>query len=303
MALDLRSFAAGVRVTDGVYGTELQAGGPLEPGGCAELLNTENPAAVEAVARSYVEAGSDVIMTNTLMAHRFALAPYGAASRAAELAEAAARISRKAADGTDAKVFGSFGPSGKIVMMGEVSEGELAAAFAETAVALARGGAEAIVLETFNELAEAEIALKAVRAACDLPIVVSMAFAYGAERSATMMGSSPADLAAMAEANGAAAVGANCGVGPAGYLRVAKMLRAATGLPVWIKPNAGLPVVKDGKTTFPMGPGEFASFVPQLIAAGANFIGGCCGTRPEHIRAIRKAVDAYERPAPGGTVL
>ena len=249
------------------------------------------------MAAGYVEAGADVIMTNSLMAHRFGLEPYGAGDRGAELAEAAARIGTKAVEGTGVKVFGSFGPSGKIVMMDEVAREELAAAFAETAGALARGGAEGIVLETFNELAEAEIALKAVRSACDLPVIVSMAFAYGPEQSATMMGNTPAELAAMAETNCAAAVGANCGVGPDSYVRVAAMLRAATDLPIWIKPNAGLPVVADGVTRFPMGPAEFAAFVPQLIAAGANFIGGCCGTGPEHIRAIRDAVNESQGPA------
>ncbi len=288
--IDLKSFAATVRLADGVYGTELQAKGLLKPGECAELLNVDNSAAIKAVAQSYVKAGADVIMTNSLMAHRFGLEPFGLADRATELAEAAARIAKKATAGTDVKVFGSFGSTGKIVMMGDSPEEELLAAFAETADSLARGGADAIVLETFNELAEAEIALKAVKSACDLPVIVSMAFAYGPENSATMMGNTPADLAAMAEANDAAAVGANCGVGPAEYVRVAKMLRAATDLPIWIKPNAGLPVVADDVTTFPMGPEEFASFVPQLLAAGANFIGGCCGCGPEHIRTIRKAL-------------
>ena len=292
MTLDLRTFARKVRITDGVYGTELQAKGLLGPGECAELLNADKPAAVEAVARSYVEAGADVIMTNSLMAHRFGLEPYGATGRAAEIAEAAARIATKATEGTDVKVFGSFGSTGKIVMMGEVSQEELSASFAETTDALVRGGADAIVLETFNELAEAEIALKAVKSVCDLPVIVSMAFAYGPDNSATMMGNTPAGLTAMAEANAAAAVGANCGVGPGEYVRVAEMLRAATDLPIWIKPNAGLPVVKDGVTTFPMTPAEFATFVPQLTVAGANFIGGCCGCGPEHIRAIREAIGA-----------
>jgi len=289
MTFCLRTFAAKVRVTDGVYGTELQKKG-LATGGCPELMNAEHPEVVQALTRSYVEAGSDVVMTNSLGAHLFMLARYGVGERAAELAEAAATISKRAVEGTDVKVFGSFGPTGKIVMMGEVSEDELAATFAETAEALARGGADAIVLETFNELAEAEIALKAVKKACRLPVVVSMAFAYGPDKSATMMGETPEQLTKMAEAVGADAVGANCGVGPESYVQVAEMLAEATDLPIWIKPNAGLPVVQDGKTTFPMGPEEFASFVPQLIKAGANFIGGCCGTTPEHIRAIRRAV-------------
>ncbi len=290
MALDLKSYAAKVRVTDGVYGTQLypEALGTVA---CKELLNAVNPAVVEAVARSYVEAGSDVILTNSLCANRFMLDSYGVADRVAELAEAAAAISTRAARGTDVKVFGSLGPTGKVVMMEEVSEERFSAAFAETAEALAWGRAEAIVLETFNELAEAEIALKAVRKACDLPVVVCMSFAYGPDKTMTMMGNKPADLAAMAEANGAAAVGANCGIGPQPYVRVAQLLREATDLPIWIKPNAGLPQVKAGETLFPMGPAEFALFVPKLIQAGANFIGGCCGSTPDHIRAIRKAVD------------
>ena len=298
VTLDLRSYAARVRVTDGVYGTELQKLGLLA-GRCPEVLNAEDPAAVEAVARSYVEAGSDVIMTNSLGANRFVLAAYGLEDRAGELAEAAARISTRAAESTDAKVFGSFGPTGKIVMMGQTPEGDLFDAFAETVEALARGGAEAIVLETFNELAEAQIALKAAKRACRLPIVVSMAFAYGPDKAATMMGETPADLAAMAEADGADAVGANCGVGPDAHVRVARMLREATDLPIWIKPNAGLPVLQDGKTTFPMGPAELASYVPALLDAGASFLGGCCGTTPDHIRAIRRAVDQRQQRARG----
>ena len=293
MPLDLKRFAANVRVTDGVYGTEFHRKGLLPPGGCGELLNAENPAAVEAIARSYVQAGADVIMTNSLMSHRFGLAPYGLSARAAELAETAARIAVKAAQGTDTMVFGSFGPSGKIVMMGEVSEAELFAAFSETAGALAKGGVQAIVLETFNDLQEAEIALKAAKSVCNLPVVISLAFAYGPNKTATMMGNTPKDLAALAHANCAAAIGANCGVGPDVAVKLAAKLRDASDLPVWIKPNAGLPMVKDGKTVFPMSPEEFASYVPKLIAAGANFIGGCCGCGLEHIRQVRKLVPRW----------
>ncbi len=292
MGFDLKAFAASVRVTDGVYGTELQKRG-LPPGGCAEVLNVRCPELVEQVARGYVRAGCDVIQTNSLLANRFMLASHGESARAAELAEVAVRIARRAAAGTEVKVFGSFGPTGRVVMMEQVSEEDLFAAFAETAEALAWGGADAIVLETFNELAEARIALRAVRKVCDLPVVVSMTFSSGPGQNATMMGNKPADLAAMARAEGADAVGANCGLGPEHHVRVAQMLRAASDLPVWIKPNAGLPVVHRGRTTFPMGPQEFAAFVPALIQAGANFIGGCCGTTPAHLRAVRRAMDQY----------
>lgn len=299
MALDLRAYAAKVCVTDGVYGTELQNVGCMA-GRCPEFLNVEDPVAVERVARSYVQAGSDVIMTNSLSANRVALAAYDAADRAAELARAAVDIARRAAAGTDVKVFGSFGPTGKIVMMEEISCEDFSCAFAETAEALAAGGADAIVLETFNDLEEAEIALQAAKTVCDLPVVVSLVFAYGPDGTATMMGNTPEDLAAMAQASGADGIGANCGTGPDAYVRVAERLRARTDLPIWIKPNAGLPVVKEGRTTFPMGPVAMASYVPKLIDAGANFIGGCCGNGPEHIRMLREAVDVYLRRGNAG---
>ena len=196
---------------------------------------------------------------------------------------------------TGVKVFGSFGPSGHILLTEEVTPRELSLAFAETAEALSWGLADAIVLETFNELAEARIALLAVRKACDLPVLVSMTFASGPDRTLSLMGDKPKDLAAMAQAHGAAAVGANCGLGPDAGVALVRMLRDATDLPIWIKPNAGLPQVRQGRTIFPMGPEQFASFVPDLIAAGAKFIGGCCGCGPEHVRAIRKAVDACDK--------
>jgi len=291
MALDLRSFAEVVRLSDGAWGTELQKLG-LPPGAPPELWNTERPEAVEAVARSYVEAGCDVILTNTFGGNAFVLERHGAAGRAAELVEAGVAISRRAA-GEQAKVFASIGPTGKILMMGEEDENALAVAFAEAAGAAERGGADALVFETFNEIAELGLAVGTVRGVCDLPIVCSMTFASGPDGVATLMGQSPGDLACAADGWEADAVGANCGAGPDNYVRVAALLREATDLPIWIKANAGLPQLgPDGQTTFPMGPDEFASFVPALIEAGANFLGGCCGTTPEHLRRLRAAVDA-----------
>ena len=299
MALNLKSLAAKVRVTDGATGTQLHKQG-LTPGTPTELWNTENPAAVQRVAADYIRAGSEIILTNTFGANRVILAQHGAAKRAAELAEAGARIARAAADaakamGKDVLVFGSIGPSGKIVMTEEVGREELLTAFAEAAEAIAWGGADAIVLETFNELDELVIAIDAVKGACDLPVVASMTFSSGPDKTHTMMGNSPANLAAAARKHGADAVGANCGVGPDNYVAVAAMLRAACDLPIWIKPNAGVPTVgRDGRGVFPMKPREFASFVPALIAAGTNFIGGCCGTGPGYIEALRAAVDKPE---------
>ena len=283
-------FAGAVTVSDGAWGTQLQAAG-LPGGACPDGWNVTNPGAVEVVAQAYVEAGSHVILTNTFRSNRFPLAHWDQADQAAALAEAGAAISRRAA-GEGVKVFGSIGPTGKVVMMGDVPEEELHAAFSDQAAGLARGGADAILLETFTELAEAMLAVRAVRESTELPVLVSMTFDSGPDKTNTAMGVSPADLAAAAAEAGAAAVGANCGTGPENYVAVAALLRGATEMPVWIKPNAGLPVVQGGQTVYPMGPAEFAGFAPKLAEAGASFIGGCCGTTPAHVRALRTAVDA-----------
>jgi len=287
MSQKLSKYLGRPTVTDGAWGTQLQEQG-LPPGACPDVWNVENVSAVEAVARSYVEAGSEIILTNTFRANRFALEHWDLSERTAELAETGASISRRVA-GRDVAVFGSIGPTGKIVMMGDVPAEEIERAFAEQAAALARGGVDAILCETFTDLEELKLAARAARESThDLPMILSMSFDSGPDKTATMMGTTPADLAAAAAETGASAIGANCGTGPENYVKVAKLLRQASPLPVWIKPNAGLPVTREGRTVFPMRPEEFAGFVPTLVQAGATFIGGCCGTTPEHIVEIRR---------------
>jgi 5-methyltetrahydrofolate--homocysteine methyltransferase len=295
MDFNFSDFARSVHVLDGAWGTSLQAKG-LPAGGAPELWNTLNPSSVEYVARGYVEAGSEVILTNTFGANRYVLASHGEGERVAELCEAAAEISRRAAEGTDVKVFGSIGPTGKIVMTGDTPQEDLMAAFTEAAEALAFGGVDGIVLETFNELDELKVALDAVRSACELPVVACMTFASGPEKLATMMGNKPADLAKVAEAGGADGIGANCGAGPEHYVKVAGVLAESSDLPVWIKPNAGLPEVRDRQTVWPTGPEEFASYAKPIVESGATFVGGCCGTTAEHIAAVRAAVDELGGP-------
>lgn len=290
MALNFTEFASKVRVLDGAWGTSLQEKG-LPPGGAPELWNTLNPSSVEYVARGYVEAGSDAILTNTFGANRYVLSSHGEGERTAELCEAAVAISRRAAEGTGVKIFGSIGPTGRIVMTGDTSTEDLLAAFTEAAEALAFAGVDAIVLETFNELDELKIALDAVKSACELPVVACMTFASGPDKTATMMGNKPEDLGKSAQAGGADAIGANCGSGPEHYVTVARLLAEATDMPVWIKPNAGLPEVRDRKTYWPTGPEEFAAYVKPLVEAGATFVGGCCGTTAEHIAAVRQTVN------------
>lgn len=292
MTLNLTDYAAAVRVTDGAWGTMLQAQG-LPAGGCPELWNVERPEAVESVARAYVEAGSDAIITNTFGANRFVLARHKLDDQVAEINFAGVEISRKAADGR-ANVFASIGPSGVMLMMGEVGEEDLKAAFTVQAAALAEAGADAIVVETMTDPAEAKLAVTAARET-GLPVVACMTFDSGPELDRTMMGTTPEQAAEELIGAGADCVGSNCGQGIEGSVEICRRLHAATasprqkkGRPVWIKPNAGLPELVDGKTVYRQTPEQFAEYVPQLVEAGAAFVGGCCGTAPEFIAAIRK---------------
>jgi methionine synthase I (cobalamin-dependent) len=275
-------LAGGPLLTDGGWGTELQARG-LGLGECPDGMNLTRPDLVEQVARAYVDAGSRVILTNTFRGNRISLAGYGLEGKAAEINRAGAEISKRAAAGK-ALVFASIGPTGKMLMTGEVSEDEILAAFAEQAEALAKGGADALVVETMADLAEAAAALAGAKRT-GLPVVVSFVFDSGKNKDRTMMGATPEQVALEMEALGADAIGANCGLGIEGYVPVAGRLRASAKLPVWIKANAGLPEMEGDKVVYRTTPEEFAGYVPSLIEAGVNFIGGCCGTSPAFIRA------------------
>lgn len=270
-------------VTDGAWGTELQQRG-LSVGACPDTWNLAEPKKVEEVAASYVKAGSRIILTNTFGSNRFILARQGLGDKVAEVNRAGVEISRRAA-GTQALVFASVGSSGLMLMMGEVSEDDLKAAFAEQAQAIADAGADGIAIETMSDVAEAALATAAAHAT-GLPVVACMTFDSGAKRDRTMMGVTPEQAAEQLTAAGADVIGTNCGHGIADMVAICQRLRAATDLPVWAKANAGLPEMVDGKTVYRQTPTEFASYVPQLIEAGASFIGGCCGTTPDTIRAV-----------------
>jgi methionine synthase I (cobalamin-dependent) len=274
-------------VTDGAWGTQLLARG-LPAGACGDEWNLSHPERVEEVARAYADAGSRVLLTNTFRANRLALEAHGLADRVAEINRAGVAISRRAA-GDRARVFASIGPSGKQLLAGEVRPDELRQAFAEQAQALAAGGADALVIETMGDLNEATIALAAARAT-GLPVVACMAFVMGPARDRTTAGVTPEQAAEALAAAGADVVGANCGEGVAAHVAVCRRLRAATDRPVWVKANAGLPRVVGGKLVYPTTAREFAGFGPALHAAGASFIGGCCGTGPEFIRALCQAL-------------
>ena len=271
-------------LTDGAWGTELQARG-LEAGELPDLWNLRFPERVEEVAGAYVEAGSRVILTNTFRANRIALGDRPAGD-VAQINRAGVEASCRAAKGR-ARVFASLGPSGKLLLTGDVDEAALREAFAEQAAALASGGADAIVVETMADLAEAVLAIDAARET-GLPVVACMVFDSGKAHDRTMMGHTPEDAASMLTQAGADVIGANCGVGIEQMVPICARLSAATSLPIWIKPNAGLPKLRGSQVVYDTSPEEFATWLDPLVDAGATFVGGCCGTTPAFIAAMRR---------------
>lgn len=274
-------------ITDGAWGTELQARG-LDHGECPDAWNLSNADKVREVAAAYVAAGSDIILTNTFRANRIALAGYGLDGQVGGINRAGVEISLQAA-GSHARVFASIGPSGKLIAAGEISEEDLRAAFEEQAQALAAAGAHALVIETMGDLDEAAIAVDAARAT-GLPVVACAVFDSGRNKDRTITGATPEKAAVRLTEAGASIVGANCGCGIEGYIDICRRLRAATDRPIWIKANAGLPEMVDGRPAYRMTPDEYAVHAAKLVEAGASYIGGCCGTNPSFIRELRRSL-------------
>lgn len=278
-----------ILISDGAWGTFLQSKG-MEPGSCPESWNLDHFEDVASIAASYVAAGSDMVETNSFGANRFKLEHFGLGAQAYELNKAAAEASRKGA-GSGKLVLGSVGPTGKFLMMGEVTEAEMYEAFAEQCRGLRDGGADAIIVETMTDLEEAVIAVRAAKST-GLDVVCTMTFDAlqdGTYRS--MMGIAPAEMVDPLLAAGADVLGSNCGNGTAGMIQISKEIRAThSTVPILIHANAGLPIYQDGITVFPESPADMSSLTLQLIEAGANVIGGCCGSGPDHIKAIAKMV-------------
>jgi 5-methyltetrahydrofolate--homocysteine methyltransferase len=278
-------------ITDGAWGTRLQQLG-LKSGECPDSWNIQYPEKVELVAREYVEAGCQVILTNTFRSNRIALEMYGLGSDTPQINRMGVEISKGAA-GSRCLVFASIGPTGKILLSGDVTETELREIFEEQAGLLKEGGADALIIETMSDLEEAKIALQAAKKT-QLPVGVSMVFDAGKEKDRTMMGNPPEQVVEELTQAGADFIGANCGQGIDGFISICQRMKAVTQLPIWMKPNAGLPEWLEGEIVYRTTPAEFVSYIDPLVRAGATFIGGCCGTSPEFIKAIRESVKNYE---------
>ena len=283
--------APGSILADGAMGTMLFEAG-LTSGDSPERWNVERPDVIRGVHQAYRGAGSRILLTNTFGGNRFRLGLHGLESRVAELNEAAARLAGEVAraPGAPAVVAGDIGPSGGILApLGDLAREDAVDGFAEQAAALHAGGVDVFWIETMSALEEVEAALDGVRqVAPGVPVVVTMSFDTHGH---TMMGVSPERAAKELTALGAAAVGGNCGLGPAELLPAMVAMRAATPDAVLVaKPNAGLPELQDGRAVYRGSPAEMADYARRLVTAGVRIVGGCCGSTPAHLRAMADAL-------------
>lgn len=280
-----------IKVFDGAMGTMLQQAG-LAPGACPELWNIENPEAITAIHRLYVESGADIIETNTFGANRIKLEHYGLSDKVRLINTAAVKAARAAA-GRDTKIAGSIGPTGKFIApLGDTSFDYAYEVFYEQISALIEAGVDLIIIETIIDIQEMRAALLAAKAISNTPVICQLSFGSDGR---TVTGTDPVTAAKILEAMGADIIGANCSLGPAQLLPIAEKLSSATNCPITIQPNAGMPKLVDGQTVFPMSAEEMASWIPKLAAAGVSYIGGCCGTTPQHIKAISQEVKNLPR--------
>jgi 5-methyltetrahydrofolate--homocysteine methyltransferase len=279
-----------ILLSDGALGTMLQSQG-LKPGECPELWNITHRDVLKEIAELYIRAGSDIISTNSFGGSRIKLSQYGLADRTSEINQAAAEIYREAA-GSEGHVAGSMGPTGKMLLMGDITQEEMFDAFCEQAGSLEKGGADIIIVETMSDSDEAALAVKAARSVTKCTVIVTMTFSKDSNNGYyTMMGVSPEEMTIRMKESGAHIIGSNCGNGIRDMIGIAKAIRSADlNIPLIIQANAGMPDLVDGKTIFHESPEMMSSYIPELISAGVNIIGGCCGTTPAHIMEIARVI-------------
>lgn len=279
---------------DGGMGTMLQKFG-LETGSCPDYYNISHPEVVQQIHRAYMEAGSQYITTNTFGSSPLKLSDYDLQDQVEKIASAAVANVRKAC-GDRVKVAGDMGPTGKFIRpIGDLSFDEACENYYRLAKALADAGADCLIIETIIDIQEMKAALLAAKTASSLPVICQMS--YG-EDGRTIPGTDPITATILLDAMGADVIGANCSVGPDRLLDAAKQMVSVTNKPVIIQPNAGMPVLENGETHFPLDPEAFASYGPAYAEAGISFMGGCCGTTPDHIRALKEALDKAPQVTP-----
>ncbi len=286
-----RRLADAPLLFDGAMGTLLYTRGvPMDA--CFDLLNLNRPQLVQSVHADYVAAGANCLETNTFGANRFKLAVHGAAGDVRVINRQGVKLARDVREsrGRDVFVLGSMGPLGKyLAPLGTVTADEAGEAFREQAEALLEGGVDGFIVETFSDLAEITLAIDAIRAVTDLPIVAQMAFT---DEGVTFSGRTGAEVARALRELGVTALGANCSVGSSVLYEVLEqMLPEARGVPLAIQPNAGLPSRVGERLMYLSSPAYMAEWAGRMLQAGARIIGGCCGTTPLHIAAMREAVD------------
>lgn len=280
-------------VADGAMGTTLFSLG-LEGGGCPELLNVEQPDLVEKVHRGFIDAGADLILTNTFGGNRRRLQLHNLQDRVAELNAAAVQVARRAADlaGRPVAIAGSVGPTGDLFApLGELSHEEGVAVFTEQCQALAEAGADVLWIETISSFEELAAAVEAA-ATTGLPYTATLSFDTAGH---TMMGITPTALGEWWLANSqVTAIGANCGIGPGDAVAAAFDITAVAPQAITItKANCGIPLYQTEGLTYPVGPDRMSEYVDLALRSGVRIIGACCGSTPDHVAAIREAVDAF----------
>lgn len=285
-------LAKGPLVADGGMGTVLYARG-IPPEHCFDEINLSNPRLVQEVHGEYIRAGAEIIETNTFSANRFKLQEFGLEGSVRAINLRGAKTAREAREVVGEPVFvaGSIGPTGRLFFpLGKLNYSEARDAFREQVDALLEGGIDLVMLETFYDLREILEAIRAVRAACELPIVAQMTFT---DEGKTLGGNVPFDIVAALEEARVDVIGANCSVGSQAMLDTVQEMHKWAKTPLVAQPNAGLPALVAGRFVYYTNPDYFASHVRRYLEAGVSILGGCCGTTPAHIRALRTAVDAY----------
>ncbi|MBD15322.1 MAG: methionine synthase [Planctomycetaceae bacterium] len=290
MSTLLEQLATGsVLLSDGATGTYLQEHG-LEPGGCPELMNDTHPEVVGQMAANYFAAGSNMVETNSFGGSRYMLAKYDLGDRVEELNCKGAELARQAAP-AGCYVLGSIGPTGEFLEPnGTATEESMYEVFCEQARGLAAGGVDAICIETMSDLGETTLALKASKDTTGLPVITTLCFDKGPRGYFTMMGITPEVAAEKLGEAGADIVGSNCGLPISAMIEIITAMRSATTRPILTHVNAGIPNIVSGEIVYPDQPEVMAAQLPALVEAGANIVGGCCGTSPDHVRAFAKAV-------------